>query len=406
MLIIVNLLIVAAAGIYAARGRGGAGAKAGGGEVPDNVAPRGGDARAIDWPQAADAPEAIAVKPDGAALSTREVVARCEASVAQIKGRFSRGSGFLVKPGMLATNAHVVGGELPDDLRVYFPSQSGHKKGPYRATLIYEDVPRDLAILKLEVTFPPLPLATPYAFRRGEDVTVIGSPGVDFVDESLPNAVSRGVLSTEMVAFGQKFYQLGASVNPGNSGGPAIDSKGDVVGVVTLKAKQESIGFCVPVDDLAGAIDRARLVKVDEARILAARHAASAVLRGLMIRGVLCALSLGAHAKKIEEILGRQGDGSQHEQQIQTLREGLTALNQKFDDGYRVAVSELLSNPEVQADVRRDLRNLWSTCDDMSALALDARPNLRNFRESAGDLVARFTRLVERLKRDLVVEDP
>lgn len=387
LLIVLNMTILTVAAIYAGR-RG------------------SGIAGRDEFPDLSDVIRPIpiagrAAQPPDAALSTREVVARSEAAVAQIKGRFGTGSGFMVGPGLLATNSHVVSGEIPTDLRVYFPSRKAPQKGPYRAALIYEDRPRDVALLKIDAPFPPLPLASPYRFRRGEDVTIIGSPAVGHGGLTLENAISRGVLSTEIEILGRKFFQLGASVNPGNSGGPVIDSKGDVVGVVTLKAGEESIGFCIPVDDLAGTIDRARAAAPDDIHALARRHAASAVFRSVLERASLCAVVLEAQSKRIADVLERREESNDQADALKAGQDRLDHGNAAFDDGYRVAVSELLIDPVLPADLRRDLRDLWSTCDDMSRLALDPRPNLGRFRDQAAALLTHFGDLASRLKQDL-----
>ncbi len=68
------------------------------------------------------------------ALSTAEIVARCEPSVALIKGKASIGTGFLVRRGVIATNAHVIEDEFVSSLEVRFPSAPEPKKGPMRQT--------------------------------------------------------------------------------------------------------------------------------------------------------------------------------------------------------------------------------------------------------------------------------
>jgi S1-C subfamily serine protease len=388
----INLAILAGAGIYASRRGAGMVDRPevpNGSDVPGSIPNAGGD-------------RLIRAKGGDAALSTREIVARSESSVAQIKGRFGSGSGFMVGPGLLATNAHVVAKEIPADLRVFFPSRDDVQKGPYRAALVYEDPPRDLALLKIEVPFPPLPLASPYQFRRGEDVTMIGSPGVVEFKTTLENAVSRGVLSTETVLDGLKFYQLGASVNHGNSGGPALDSKGNVVGVVTLlTVLEESISFCVPVDDLAQAISRARAYTPNDIHQLADRHSARAVFQNVAkTRGSLCVVLLAGRSKRITDALEGRAETIEQAAAITKGQEALGRINTSFDDGYRVAVSDLLFDPALPADLRRDIRDLWETCDDMSRLALDPRPNLGQFSGEAAALVNRYFALLERLKRD------
>ena len=64
-------------------------------------------------------------------------------------------------------------------------------------------------------------------------------------------------MSTKTSLEGQRYYQLGIAVNPGNSGGPLFNSQGAVIGVVTRKSsEQESLAFCIPVEDLDLAIEK------------------------------------------------------------------------------------------------------------------------------------------------------
>ena len=64
-------------------------------------------------------------------------------------------------------------------------------------------------------------------------------------------------MSSRTVIEGHDFFQMGIAINPGNSGGPVFDSAGRVIGVATLKAsKAESMGFCIPVEDLGAALNR------------------------------------------------------------------------------------------------------------------------------------------------------
>jgi S1-C subfamily serine protease/HEAT repeat protein len=191
------------------------------------------------------------------APTTAEIVARCEPSVALIRGKNGSGTGFLVRPGLLVTNAHVLEGEIVQDLEVRFPSAPRGERGPLSADLVYEDSLRDLAVLSVATRLPPIELADAYTFRKGDDVLTIGNPGAPG-DAVLENAVSRGVLSTQAEIDGRAFHQLGMSVNPGNSGGPVLDPQGRVIGVVTLRlANAEAVAFCVPLADLRGAVEAA-----------------------------------------------------------------------------------------------------------------------------------------------------
>ena len=74
--------------------------------------------------------------PSSGPLTTAQIVARSEPSVALIRGKRSLGTGFLVRPGILVTNAHVIEGELTSNLEIRFPSAQNDQKGPISAALI------------------------------------------------------------------------------------------------------------------------------------------------------------------------------------------------------------------------------------------------------------------------------
>ena len=122
--------------------------------------------------------------------------------------------------------------------------------------LLYEDPKRDLAFLAVDSGLPPLDVAPTYRFVKGEDIIVIGNPGLG--DEIvLENAISRGVMSSKTVLDGLNYLQLSIAINPGNSGGPVFDSAGRVIGVATLKStKAEALAFCIPVEDVHAGLAR------------------------------------------------------------------------------------------------------------------------------------------------------
>ena len=171
--------------------------------------------------------------------------------MARIHGASGHGSGFLVKPNVLVTNAHVIRNEFLSDLRVHFPSANEPDRGPFKVEgLLYEDKDRDLAFLAVRCSLPPLKTVDKHTFVRGEDVVIIGSPG------PIETAVSRGVLSSTHEIAGQCRYQLGAPINPGNSGGPVLNDSAEVIGVAAAHLRgMESLGFCVPAVDLRSALD-------------------------------------------------------------------------------------------------------------------------------------------------------
>ena len=86
------------------------------------------------------APSASVVEPQKA-LGTEEIARRCDSAIGILRGRHASGTGFLVAPGLLATNSHVVSLERIENIRVTFPAA---RRGPLTAELIFEDPHRDL----------------------------------------------------------------------------------------------------------------------------------------------------------------------------------------------------------------------------------------------------------------------
>lgn len=213
---------------------------------------------------------AIRSRPSGKELSTEEIVAATEGSVAVISGENSSGTAFVVLPGILATNSHVINSEEIEDLKVVFPSQDGTKNGPFEVKLLYENPERDLAFLEYgSQVHEPLSIVRDYKFRRGQKVIAIGSPGKGD-GTVLQNAVCEGILSTQTEVDEQPYYQISIAVNSGNSGGPILTDAGEVLGVVTLKAsKAEAVAYCIPPADVHTALEEVRQgnsVKIKEYR--------------------------------------------------------------------------------------------------------------------------------------------
>lgn len=95
---------------------------------------------------------------------------------------------------------------------------------------------RDLALLRIQNSAtPPLSIDRSHGFIKGREVVIIGSPGLFRGMDVLPNAVSKGILSSQAELDGIALFQLSATVNPGNSGGPVFGSDGNVIGVVVFE---------------------------------------------------------------------------------------------------------------------------------------------------------------------------
>ena len=181
---------------------------------------------------------------------------------------------------------------------MWFPSAEKEQQGPLLAELLYEDTRRDLAFLRVKTALPPLRVAGSYRFRKGEDVTVIGNPGVGY-ELVLENAISRGLMSTKTALEGQRYYQLTIAVNPGNSGGPVFNSFGSVIGVVTRKSvEQESLAFCIPVEDLNLALGKVDTFPQDAIERQQSRHRLVLAVKQLGSLGALYSMVIASRRQK------------------------------------------------------------------------------------------------------------
>ena len=182
----------------------------------------------------ADAP------PPDAALTTSPVVAQAKGSVVKIKGTASscerglEGSGFVYAAHHVMTNAHVVAGT--DSVQVLVNGSGS----PLAAKVVRFDPESDVAVLYVpDLDVAPLAFA-PQPAKPDADALVLGYP------EDGPFDVRAARVREELDATGRDIYDTGsvtrsiysirALVRPGNSGGPLIDTKGQVLGVVFATA--------------------------------------------------------------------------------------------------------------------------------------------------------------------------
>ena len=160
--------------------------------------------------------------------------------------RRGSGSGFFIdREGYLLTSHHVIDGAQ----RVEVTLMSSRT---VRASVVGSDPETDLALLRVEPgndgDFPAIPLGDSDVLRVGEWVCAIGNP-LRLYDHT----VTVGVVSYKgRVLFNPSFdnyIQTDAAINFGNSGGPLINSQGEVVGINTAVSQQgQGIGFAIPIN--------------------------------------------------------------------------------------------------------------------------------------------------------------
>jgi S1-C subfamily serine protease len=183
--------------------------------------------------------------------TTREIVKRAETAVVVVDSGNGAGTGFVVgSSGYVLTCAHGLG--RGHNLIVgYQESASSERLTPTAARLIRVDRASDLALLKIEAKspLPTLAVGLGTAVEVGESVIAIGNPGLGYA--LLDRSVTDGIVSGRRTAGKVRFLQTNAAVNPGNSGGPLMNEKGKVIGMVTLKADLEGVGLAIPVETMA-----------------------------------------------------------------------------------------------------------------------------------------------------------
>src|ERR671922_438870 len=155
------------------------------------------------------------------------------------------GSGFVINAGgYILTNNHVVDGAT--DIRVKFAD--GRE---LTGKVVGRDPKTDLALLKVEAQgLPVVPLGDSARLEVGEPVMAVGNPF------GLEQTVTTGIVSATARVIGEgpydDFIQTDASINPGNSGRPPINTRGEAVGINTAivsgSGGSVGIGFAIPVN--------------------------------------------------------------------------------------------------------------------------------------------------------------
>lgn len=160
------------------------------------------------------------------------------------------GSGFIISPGFVVTNAHVV----REAARVAVVFSDGFISD---ASIVALDPQRDLALLKTIQHGEPIRLGDSDKLEVGEIVLAIGSPlGLleNTVTMGVVSAVGRTITAQNMLL--EDLIQTDAAINPGNSGGPLINLNGEAVGVATaIIPFAQGIGFAIPINTVKRFVD-------------------------------------------------------------------------------------------------------------------------------------------------------
>ena len=155
------------------------------------------------------------------------------------------GTGFALNNGYIVTNHHVI--EDAQDISIQGVKGATTK---YKAKVIASDRNNDLAILKIDDSkfdgFGTIPYkVSTRIVDVGEDVFVLGYPLTQYMGEEIK--LTNGIISSRTGYQGDvSSYQISAPIQPGNSGAPLFDSKGDIIGIINAGISQaDNVGYAV-----------------------------------------------------------------------------------------------------------------------------------------------------------------
>jgi len=177
------------------------------------------------------------------------------------------GSGFVLDgQGYIATNAHVVRGDAPKLSKSANVIVKFADNNRVSAKVVGDDLNADVALLKVNpagLTLTPLTLGSSAKLAVGSPVAAIGSPFGESQSLSVGviSATGRDIESLTAFKIGNAI-QTDAAINHGNSGGPLLNSRGQVIGInsqiESTGGGGEGVGFAVPVDTVRRSLDELR----------------------------------------------------------------------------------------------------------------------------------------------------
>lgn len=168
---------------------------------------------------------------------------------------WSVGSGCILdSKGYIVTNYHVIG-NVKDE--IYVTLYGGEV---IKGRAVWSNKNMDLAVIKIDVAgLPSAIMGDSDSLRIGEKAIAIGNPlGFEFQGTLTSGVISGLNRSIEVEGnYMEDLIQTDASINSGNSGGPLMNGKGEVIGINTVKvASAEGIGFAIPVNQVKPIIEK------------------------------------------------------------------------------------------------------------------------------------------------------
>ena len=311
-----------------------------------------------------------------------------------------QGSGFLISSdGYILTNTHVV--DHVDEVIVKLAD-----KREFRAKVIGADGRSDVALLKINAEgLPHVTLGDPDKLRVGEWVLAIGAPF------GFENSVTAGIVSAIGRSLPEEnyvpFIQTDAAVNPGNSGGPLFNMKGEVVGmnsqIISRSGGYMGLSFAIPID-----------VATDVAEQLKTRGAVSRGRLGVMIQEVSADLADSFGLKKPEGALvaevepGSPADKAGLKASDIILKYNGKPITKSIDLPRMVGASKPGSRSSLTIWRKGEMRELGVTVGEMEDETVAAAPVEKKKSNRAGLTVSPLTaeqKKILKISSGLLVEE-
>jgi hypothetical protein len=360
-------------------------------------------------------------KPRPAEKPLRGPFAKAMRSVALVRGWKMSASGFLARPGVLVTSWNVVLTTPLDRLTVTFPSADDEEAKPVKASLLYFDAARNLAILAVETKLPPLRLALPHRFIPNRVVHIL-SRSATARNGAGQNRVAQGVMirptevrnGLDTVAVNE----VQTVPRPDKYGAPVLDELGEVIGVISFVKRPTSrdrkppqVVYCTRLLDLHTMLSYVEKQGEEATARVASAHRQQVVFWRLAGAGNRLAGMLKACEKAMMQATRARQDPVAA---LAAWKKANASRLEQFDEDLEDETVPLLESLDLDRSVSRRtlqaMRELLGLCNQMRK-HLDNLPrkpfgDVEIYRRKSQDLLRQLDLRLASLNQDLRREVP